>query len=569
MRTIYLILLLFLTVSSQGVIEGQSLAKSGWKNGMVATAHPLASEAAIEMLKNGGNAVDAAVAAAFTIGVVEPDGSGLGGGGGMVIYLKKKGESYYVNYYGRSSENASGIDFKSARDGYSAKAIGIPGTVAGLLLAHDKFGSLPLKKILEPAIRHAERGFPIDGTLAKLIMDNIENIMKDSVTASIFLEDGFPRMEGELLVQKNLAEVLKLIQEKGRDGFYEGRLAEEFVRGIRQRGGVLTLKDFSTYKAEITQPVKGNYRGYDILSASLPQSGVSLIEGLNMLENYDLKASGHFSVSARSLHIIAETEKLVYTDRNDFIADPDFVSVPSKGLTSKEYAKVRFNSINQTKLDPPTYRGAKAGDPYIYNGSNKKEPVPEAEPESNRGGHTTHLSVIDKDGNAVALTQTLGLFFGSAQTVSGVLFNNAMTNYSYNVENVNYIQNSKQCRSSITPTIILKNGNPFLILGSPGASRIITTLIELVVNVIDYGMDINEANLAPRFYCQKFEDFIHMESGISPEVRSELEKMGHKIKVYEGIDLFFGGAQMIYIDPGTGLYSGSADKRRGGIAIGY
>jgi gamma-glutamyltranspeptidase/glutathione hydrolase len=545
---------------------GQSTAPSSGKNGMVATAHPLASAAAIEMLKSGGNAVDAAVAAAFTIGVVEPDGSGIGGGGGMVIYLNKGKKSFFINYYGRSSENAQGIDFKSSRDSYTAKAIGVPGTVAGLLLAHEKFGTLPLRKILEPAINHAENGFAIDGTLAKLILDNVENIMKDSVTASVFLQDGFPRMEGDLLVQKDLAKVLKTIAEKGRDGFYKGQYAEEFVKGIQKRGGVLTQKDFSTYKAKLTQPLAGSYRGYNIITANIPQSGISLIQGLNMLENYDLKSSGHFSESAKTLHIIAETEKLIYADRLEFVGDPGFAKIPVKGLTSKEYAKIRFNSINQNKLDPPTYREAKSGDPSVFEGNVKKRPVPELEP---AGGHTTHLSIIDKDGNAVSLTQTLGLFFGSGQMVSGVLFNNAMTNFSYTKGSINYIQNSKECRSSISPTIIMKNGSPFLILGSPGASRITCTVLELVVNVIDFGMDVNQANLAPRFYCQKLEDFIHIESGIKPEVIAELERMGHKIKVYEGIDLFFGGAQMIYVDPVTHEFFGSADKRRGGLAIGY
>jgi len=566
MKTKSIQVILLLTLVFYTGAQGQSLSPSTGRNGMVATAHPLASAAALEMLKDGGNAVDAAVAAAFTIGVVEPDGSGLGGGGGMVIYLKKEQKSVFINYYGRSSENASNADFKSGRDNYTARAIEVPGTVAGLLLAHEKFGILPLKQILEPAIRHAENGFAIDGTLAKLILDNIDNIMSDSVTASIFLEDGFPRMEGEQLVQKDLAAVLRTIAENGRDGFYEGKLAAAFVKGIRERGGVLTENDFSSYQAEITTPVEGEYRGYNILTANLPQSGISLIQGLNMLENYDLKASGHYSESARTLHIIAEVEKLVYADRYQFVGDPDFVTVPLTGLASKEYARIRFNTINQSKLDPPTYREATYGNPEEFNYSVKKETVPEME---SAGGHTTHLSVIDKDGNAVALTQTLGLFFGSGQTVAGVLFNNAMTNFSYNIENVNYLQNSKRCRSSITPTIILKNGNPFLIVGSPGAGRIITTLIELVVNIIDFGMDVNEANLAPRFYCQKFEDYLHVESGIKPEVRAELEKMGHTIKVYEGIDLFFGGAQMILVDPDTGEYSGSADKRRGGIAIGY
>jgi gamma-glutamyltranspeptidase/glutathione hydrolase len=186
------------------------------------------------------------------------------------------------------------------------------------------------------------------------------------------------------------------------------------------------------------------------------------------------------------------------------------------------------------------------------------------------GGHTTHLSVIDKDGNAVALTQTLGLFFGAGQTISGVLFNCAMTNYSYNTsESPNIIDNGKQCRSSITPTILLKGNRPFLVVGSPGAGRIIGTLFELIINVVDFEMDVSSANLAPRFYCLKHDDFIHMESGIKPEVRDEMERMGHNIRVYEGIDLFFGGAQMIYIDPETGLYYGSADRRRGGIAKGY
>jgi gamma-glutamyltranspeptidase/glutathione hydrolase len=566
MRTRSIFLILILSISFQLLAQSQSLAPASGKNGMVATAHPLASEAAIEMMKSGGNAVDAAVAAAFTIGVVEPDGSGIGGGGGMVIYLNKEKKSYFINYYGRSSENASTIDFRSSRDSYSAKAIGVPGTVDGLLMAHQKFGKLPLKKILEPAIRHAENGFPLDGTLAKLILDNVENIMKDSVTASVFLQGGFPRMEGEILIQKDLAQVLKTIAEKGRDGFYTGKYAEEFVKGIQKRGGVLTMKDFSTYKAKLTQPLEGTYRGYNILTANLPQSGISLIQGLNMLENYDLKASGHFSESAKTLHMIAETEKLVYADRSEYVGDPDFVPVPVKGMTSKEYAKMRFNSIDQTKLDPPTYRGAKVGYPSEFEGPTKKEPVPEME---TAGGHTTHLSVIDIDGNAVSLTQTLGLFFGSGQTVSGVLFNNAMTNYSFNSENPNTIKNSKQCRSSISPTILLKNGAPFLILGSPGASRITCTVLELVINVIDFGMDVNQANLAPRFYCAKLEDFIHMEAGIKPEVRTELEKMGHKIKLYEGTDLFFGGAQMIYVDPATKEYFGSADKRRGGAALGY
>ena len=347
---------------------------------MAATAHPLASAAAIDMLKSGGNAIDAAVAAAFTIGVVEPDGSGLGGGGGMVVYLKNEQEPWFINFYGRSSERATDLDFISSRDNSTAKAIGVPGTVAGLLMAHEKFGSLPLKKVMEPAISHAEGGFPIDRTLAKLILDNIDRIMSDPATAAVFLDDGFPRMEGDILVQPELGKVLRIIAEKGRDGFYEGELATSFVEGIRARGGVLTEHDFASYQPELTKPLRGTYRGYDILSSNVPQSGVSLIQGLNMLENFDLKANGHFSESAKTLHVMAEVDKLIYADRYQYLADPDFVNVPVAGLTSKEFALERFNSINQSKLDPPRYRDAEYGDPGVFDKSYSKEPVKDDEP---------------------------------------------------------------------------------------------------------------------------------------------------------------------------------------------
>jgi gamma-glutamyltranspeptidase / glutathione hydrolase len=564
-RTITLRLLV-LVFACTTLLQGQVTVPVTGKNGMASTAHPLASEAAVEMLKAGGNAVDAAVAAAFAIGVVEPDGSGIGGGGGMVIYLKEQKESFFINYYGRSSENAESINFVSANDRPTGKSIGVPGTVAGLLMAHEKFGSLPLATIMEPAIRHAEQGFPIDNTLARLILDNIEVIMSDPATASVFLDEGFPRMEGDMLMQKDLAIVLKEISQNGRDAFYKGRFAEEFVKGIQARGGVLTLKDFSTYEPKISEPVKGNYRGYDVITAGLPQAGVSLVMGLNILENYDFSNSSHFTESAATLHVIAEALKLVTADRYAFVGDPDFVGVPLNGMLSKEYARERFTGINMNKLDPPAYRQTPAGDPYKYNNENEEEMVMEL---SETEGHTTTMAIIDKDGNAVALTQTLGLFFGSGQTVSGVLFNSAMTNYSYTKSNPNYLRNSKQCRSTITPTIIVKNDSPFLILGSPGAARIISTVLQLTVNIIDFGMNVEEANLSPRFFCQKLEDYLHVEGGISPDVILELERMGHSIKRYDGIDLFFGGAQMIMRDPVTGEFHGSADKRRGGSAIGY
>lgn len=534
------------------------------KNGMAATAHPLASQAAIEMLQKGGNAVDAAIAATFVIGVVEPDGSGIGGGGGMLIYLKDKNQSFYINFYPRAPENIP-ANFNSSNDRLTGKSICIPGTVAGLTLAHKEFGSLPLSTLLGPAIRYANDGFAIDATLGSLILDNSEALTKNKATASVYLDEGFPKMEGEILIQKDLAKTLSVISKKGFKGFYKGSIAKDMVEGINEGGGNFTLDDFKNYQAELTEPVKGIYRGYEIISAANPQSGVSIIEGLNILENADLNRMGHYTKNAKTLHLLAETFRKIYTDRYYFIADPGFVDVPMKGLLSKEFALERYNAINPSMPVPAKYRDTEIGNPIKYqNIEDTDKNLIDVE----RHGETTHLCVIDKDGNAVSLTQTLGTFFGSGQIVNGVLFNCAITNFS-GANNPNSLQSKKQSRSSIAPSIVLKDNKPFLVLGTPGANRIISTVLEVMVNILDFNMNAEEANMAPRFYTQKFEDYLHVEAGVGQEIIDELTKMGHSIRVYDGVDLFFGGVQLITIDPQTGMYTGSADIRRGGLAIGY
>lgn len=534
------------------------------KNGMAATAHPLASKAAIEILQQGGNAIDAAVAAAFVIGVVEPDGSGIGGGGGMVIYLKKEKQSYFISYYAKSPKNTP-LDYNSREERHSGKSICIPGTVAGLTLAHKKFGSLPLSTLLAPAIRYAKDGFEIDATLGSLILDNAEALAIDPATASVYLEDGFPRMEGDVLTQPELAKTLTEISKKGFNGFYKGKIAKSIVEGVNQKGGNLSLKDLKNYKAILMSPVKGSYRDFEIISSGLPQAGTSIIQGLNMLENANLKEMGHFTKNAKTLHIMAETFRKIYTDRYYFIGDPKFVDVPLKGLLSKEYALKRFNDINQSKPVPARYRDTEIGDPIKFQNI---EDTDNTMTDIEHNGETTHLSIIDKDGNAVSLTQTLGTFFGSVQTVNGVLFNCALSNFSTS-ENPNILAGNKLPRSTISPTIVLKDNEPYLIIGTPGGSRILSSIIEVIVNVLDFNMDAEEANQAPRFYTQRFVDYLHIESGIGTRVIDELKTMGHPIRVYEGVDLFFGGVQLITVDPKTGMYTGSADIRRGGIAIGY
>ena len=571
-RTIAVVWCASLVAAAQAPLADAQVALG--THAAVATAHPLATEAALAMLAKGGNAVDAAVAAAFAIGVVEPDGSGLGGGGGMLIFQASTKTGIYINYYGRAGRRLEDYPYDAAQDRQSAKAALVPGTVAGLLRALEDHGSLPLATVLEPAIRYAQGGFAIDATLAKIILDNFELLERDSLTASIYLDDGFPRAEGDTLIQKDLALTLRAIAEHGRAGFYEGKVAESIVRDVNNHGGLFTLEDFRDYRETVTKPVSGTYRGYDVISAALPQSGASVIEALNILENVPLSDLGHPSKSVESLHVIAEALRRTYADRNAFVADPLFEDVPLKGLTSKAYALERFLDINLQRATPPRYRDTKAGDPSRYEKeSDSRNPADQeirdpARAEADSGGHTTHLVVVDTSGTMVSLTQTLGTFFGSGLTTAGVLINNARTNFNRTTR-VNSPQANKQPRSSIAPTILVKNGVPVLALGSPGSARIVSTVVQLITNIVDFGMDAEAANDAPRFFCQKFEDYLYIENRIGEDVRNGLVAKGHTLEVYGDYDLFFGGAQIILFDPGGRTYQASADRRRGGAAGAY
>ena len=541
--------------------QGQSAVG---REAMVAAAHPLAARAALDVLREGGNAVDAAVTAAFVIGVVEPDASGLGGGGGMVIHLQDEGASHYINYYVQASERIDQLQFTRPADNRTAKAVLVPGTVAGLTLALEQFGTLPLARVLEPAIRCAEEGFAVDQTLAMIILDNVPLLQQYEATASLYLPDGFPLAEGDTLRQPDLGKTLRSIASRGPRGFYEGRVAQAIVSGTVEHGGVLTLEDMEGYEAQLVQPLAGTYRGHEILSAAIPQSGVSIIEGLNILENTDITSAGHFSTSGEGFHIVAEMMRRVYADRTAFLGDPRFHSIPVRGLISKEYAAERYRDIDLERADPPEYRKTSTGNPLPY----EEESLVPVEESEGGGGHTTHLTVVDSRGNAVSLTQTLGTFFGSGLIVEGVLLNCGMTNFSTRYD-VNLAEPGKQPRSSIAPTIILKDGRVFATVGSPGATRIVAVVLELIVNLVDFSMGAVKANDAPRFLCQKNDDVLSLEGRVSIEVQEDLRRRGHMLQVYGDYDLFFGGAQVIVIDHATGMLHGSADPRRGGVAAGY
>jgi gamma-glutamyltranspeptidase/glutathione hydrolase len=445
---------------------------------------------------------------------------------------------------------------------------------------------MPLAIVMEPAIRYAEGGFLIDETLSKIILDNTSLVQGHPTTASIYLRDGFPRTEGDTIRQAELASTLKTIAQQGQSGFYAGPIAKSIVDEIVKCGGMMTLDDFGKYQPMISEPLHGSYRGYEILSAPPPHSGVTIIEALNILANSDLRKLGYYASSAESFHLLAETVRRAYADRTSFLADPRFEYVPVKGLISREFAKTRFADISMTAVSPAEYRKTTSGTPAEFD-VNEMSPVgadslrkpvksdtlrlrkalDREAPREPAGGHTTQISVMDHNGTMVSLTQTLGTFFGSAVTASGVLLNNGMSNFA-STARVNTVQPNKQPRSSISPSVLLKDGKPFMVAGSPGSSRIPATVVTLIVNAVDYGLDVEKTNSAPRFLCQRSDQFLSLEARFSTEAQEGMKKKGHQLRIYADFDLFFGGAQIILVDS-SGTMFGSADPRRGGTAMGY
>jgi gamma-glutamyltranspeptidase/glutathione hydrolase len=526
------------------------------KTGMVAAAHPLASQVGIEILKNGGNAVDAAVAAAFALGVVEPNASGLGGGGFILMYDAKTREITSIDYREMAPLKATPDMYELTPDGkvvdkeitVGHKAVAIPGTLAGLALALEKHGTLKLKDVMAPSIRIAEEGYEVSKTLNSLMQDNFEKISKFPAAAAVYLKDGLPYEVGDRIVLKDLARSYRLIAEKGPDVFYKGEIADAIEKEMAASGkGLIGKADLAAYAPVVRKPVRGTYRGYEIISMAPPSSGgTHVIQILNILEGYDLPKMG--LNSPESIHLMAEAMKRAFADRSKHMGDPDFVKIPLAGLTAKKYADELRKGIDAAAA------GVKipAGDPVPY-----------------ESGGTSHLSVIDKDGNIVALTQTINYFFGSGVLVpgTGILLNNEMDDLNPKPGTTNSIEPKKRPLSSMSPTIVLKDGKPFLSIGTPGATRIISALSQIIVNIVDHKMNIQDAIDAPRIHCMTGEIF--MEARIPQDVRDALTAKGHKINLKGDVDLYFGGAQGVMIDPVSGTLYGAGDPRRDGVAVGY
>jgi len=541
-------------------------------HGMVASVHELASRAGLEMMQSGGNAVDAAVATGFALAVVHPQAGNLGGGGFMLIRLAD-GSIHFIDYrekapaaatanmyldvQGNVIENASLVGYR---------AIGVPGSVAGMAYAQRKFGRLPLERVMGPAIKLARDGFPLAWEDAEDLRD--KDLAQFTDSRRIFQREGNYYQAGEILRQPELAHTLEQIA-RNPDDFYRGEMARELAAIVRKGGGLITAGDLATYEVKERQPVRGTYRGYEIIGAPPPSSGgVALIEILNMLEGYDLAKLGDHS--AEAIHLTAEAFRRAFFDRAEFMGDPDFAKVPVAQLIDKKYGVAWRDSINPQSAS----MSKELKRPDIFNELQRYAELSAAIRESQ---NTTHYSVVDPAGNAVSVTTTLNDSFGSRVTAGklGFLLNDEMDDFAakQGVANAygliqgpaNAIGPGKRPLSAMTPTIVLKDGKLFLVLGSPGGPRIITTVANILLGVVDYGMDIQTAVNAPRFHHQWLPDEIVLEPGFSPDTVKMLLAMGHKIKS-EG---HWSDGECIAIDPKTRERLGASDGRNNGKAVGF
>ncbi|WP_292976974.1 gamma-glutamyltransferase [Pantoea sp. UBA4549] len=526
------------------------------QHGMVASVDAMATQVGVEILKQGGNAVDAAIAVGFALAVTHPQAGNLGGGGFMLLRTAS-GRTAAIDFREMAPARASRDMFLDKQGNADSKlsltshlASGTPGTVAGFALAAQKYGTLPLRTLLAPAIRLARDGIIVNDALADdLATYGKENLINYATSRAIFYKaDGKPYQKGDRLVQKNLARSLQLIAQQGADAFYKGRIADEIAGEMAQHGGLIGKGDLAAYRAVERKPVSGTYRGYEVFSMPPPSSGgIHIVQILNILENFDLAKWGFGSADA--MQVMAEAEKHAYADRSEYLGDPDFVKVPQQALTSKAYARTLAQQIDVSKARP----------------SSEIKPGKLAPYESNQ---TTHFSVVDKAGNAVAVTYTLNTYFGSGIVAgnSGILMNNEMDDFSAkpgtpNVYGLvggeaNAIQPAKRPLSSMSPTIVAKEGKTWLVTGSPGGSRIITTVLQMVVNSIDFGMNVAEATNAPRFHHQWLPDQLRVEKGFSPDTLRLLEAKGQHVKVMPAM----GSTQSIMIGP-DGMRYGASDPR--------
>jgi len=575
-RALVLVLALFAAASVAGgpAARAAAPAPATSARGMVASPQADATRAGAAVLRAGGNAVDAAIATSFALSVSDPHHSGIGGGGFLLVRLAD-GAAFAVDARETAPAAATrdmfvvpGVPERASQHG--ALAVATPGLVAGLALAHARWGTRPWAELVEPAVRLAEEGFAIGASHAAAVAywKGAGHAERFPETAAIQLPPGgAPIAPGFRLVQRELGATLRRIAAEGPRVLYGGPLGEAIAREVRRRGGVLAADDLARYAPRVREPVRGTYRGLEVLSFPPPSSGgVALVQMLNVLEGFPLSARG--AGSSASWHLVAEAMKLAFADRQAYLGDPDFVDVPVAALVSEPYAE-RLRA----RINPPRWRRA----PWTWTRDEVALEV-DGPGEPARGTGTTHFSITDAFGNAVAVTQTINLLFGSGLTVpgTGIVLNDEMDDFVTGpgrpnafglvaTSDANAVAPGKRPLSSMTPTIVVRAGRPYLVTGSPGGPRIITTTLLTLLNVVDWGMDAAEAVAAPRLHHQWRPDVLEVEPPTPADVVDGLRRRGHAVRV---ADREWSSAQLVVVDPVTGLHTGASDPRGDGAAWG-
>lgn len=546
----FLLLTSVMTANSQHSI-GDKPAKGGGRtrsavramNGMVATSQPLASAAGLRILQQGGNAVDAAVAAAAVLCVVEPMMVSPGGDLFALVWDAKKKELKALNASGRSPKAASIDEFKKRGftkiPQHGIHTVTVPGAVDGWAKLLERSGTMKLADVLQPAIEYAERGFPVSDVIAA-DWDNALQYKANADFAATFLPNGKPLAAGEIFTNKNLANTLKLVAAKGRDVFYTGEIGQKILKFAQAQGGLHTAADFANHTSNWLDPISTTYRGHTVYELPPNNQGLAVLEMLNILEGYDVKSLGHNS--AEYLHLLVEAKKLAYADRAWHIADPAFYKAPLDKLLSKEYAAELRKKIDAGKAGSDT-------------------------PPSSRGGEdTVYLTVVDKDHNAVSFIQSIFSAFGSGLVAgdTGVVLHNRGAGFSFDPNNPNKLEGGKRPFHTLIPAMVFRDGTPWLTFGLMGGDMQAQGHAQVLLNLIDFGMDVQQAGEQARF--RHFESGLALESAIGSDVRKALEAKGHKLTMAPGM---FGGYQAIMIDPKTGALFGGSDPRKDGCAIGW
>ncbi|MGH8019225.1 MAG: gamma-glutamyltransferase [Opitutaceae bacterium] len=559
------VLLASCALAGTACLRAQGPATEG-RRGMVSSASDLASGIGVDILQRGGNAVDAAVAVALALAVTYPQAGNLGGGGFMLIRMAD-GTTTLIDYRETAPAAATRGMYLNPKGEYIPgsslagwRASGVPGTVAGLALALEKHGTLPWSIVVEPARILASKGFDVSQALANSLREEAGLLGKFPASRSIFLRDGDPYEKGERIIQEDLGETFARLQFGGPREFYEGETADFIAAAMEKNGGLITLEDLKNYKPAMRAALRGKYRDLEILTMPPPSSGgIALLQMLNMLEPFDLRAMGFHS--SESLHLMTEVMRLAFRDRAEYLGDPDFVKVPVEGLVSKDYAARLMKDF-----DP---RHAKSS-----------VDLPPGNPPGHESSDTTHFSIVDTERNAVSNTYTLNGAYGSGVTVpeTGILLNNEMDDFTSKpgVPNqfgliqgeANAIEPGKRPLSSMTPTIALRDGELFLVAGSPGGPTIITTVLQVILNIVDYGMPLQLAVEATRVHHQWMPDALRVEPFALPaDVQRALEARGHELDLRES---HWGGAEAILVDRESDLLLGASDPRNpDGAAFGY